>query len=103
MQPSKSGQIKGIMLDDVIPESENVCFIKCDAQGGDLDALIGLSNTIQRCHPSIAFEWEEHLSEKIYHRKLSEYEDFFSSIKYKMEIVNQIRDDTKDYLCTPAF
>jgi len=36
-----------------------VSLIKCDAQGSDLKALLGLHKTIAQDHPVIVFEWEQ--------------------------------------------
>jgi FkbM family methyltransferase len=56
LRRSDSGKLAGRPLDDLY--LKHVDFIKIDAQGCDLRALIGLEQTIARCRPLIVFEWE---------------------------------------------
>jgi FkbM family methyltransferase len=44
------------MLDDVIPESSSVEFIKIDVEGAELQVFRGAMKTISRCRPVIVFE-----------------------------------------------
>jgi FkbM family methyltransferase len=43
-------------LDDLIPESVQVSFIKLDIEGGEYHAMLGGARTIVRCRPVIVFE-----------------------------------------------
>lgn len=48
--------VKTALLDDVIPESASVEFIKIDVEGAELQVLRGAVKTISRCRPVIVFE-----------------------------------------------
>ena len=45
-----------VPLDDVIPQDQDVAFIKLDIEGGEFHALLGTACTIRRCRPVIVFE-----------------------------------------------
>jgi len=44
------------MLDDLIPETENIRLIKIDVEGAELSVLKGAKKILQRCKPFIIFE-----------------------------------------------
>ncbi len=54
-------EIQASRIDDMIPESESVGFIKMDVEGAEIQALWGGKNTIQKYHPMLAVS--------IYHNK----------------------------------
>ncbi len=43
-------------LDDVVPATADIAFIKIDVEGGEYDAMRGGAGTIRRCRPIIVFE-----------------------------------------------
>ncbi|MEZ5286845.1 MAG: FkbM family methyltransferase [Vicinamibacterales bacterium] len=45
-----------VRIDDVVPDSETVSFIKLDIEGGEYHALRGAARTITRCRPVVVFE-----------------------------------------------
>jgi FkbM family methyltransferase len=50
--------VKTARLDDVIPESVKISFIKIDVEGAELQVLRGAENVLKRDHPVIVFEHE---------------------------------------------
>lgn len=52
----KSGEfkIKGEAIDNIVPETDRVTFIKMDIEGSELAALKGARKTIQKSHPKLA-------------------------------------------------
>lgn len=77
------GLINGNKLDDLI--KDKIDFIKVDAEGGDLDALIGCQKIIKENYPKIIFEFNERSSLLCYGKTWENYKDFFVSIEYKIE------------------
>lgn len=52
------------LLDDLIPGAKHVDFLKIDAQGADLQVLLGADDLVRRCRPLILIEFEEALAKK---------------------------------------
>lgn len=92
------GTIIGKPLDDIIPRNRHITFIKCDAQGSDLKALIGLIKIIQQDKPTIVFEFEEKLS-SAHQCGLNDFKNFMNRINYNMEKISTHKKNTQDYLC----
>lgn len=44
------------LLDNMIPQSAEIDFIKIDVEGAELQVLRGATKTIRRCRPTIVFE-----------------------------------------------
>lgn len=53
-------KIEGVTIDSL--QLEKVDFIKLDIEGGELEALKGAIDTIQRCQPIITFEYLKHMN-----------------------------------------
>jgi FkbM family methyltransferase len=79
--PSFGKEIQSISIDSFHFELP-VSLIKIDIQGGDLHAMQGAINTIQRFRMPIIFEYEYQFEEK-YNYSFQEYVDFVTSIDYK--------------------
>ena len=47
-------RIPAVTIDETVPDSENVTYVKLDVEGAELRALIGAKNTILRCKPKLA-------------------------------------------------
>lgn len=69
-------------IDNIIPEDEQVTFIKMDIEGAELCALEGARKTIERCKPKLAI--------CVYHKR----EDLITI----PQLIKQINPDYKLYL-----
>ena len=94
LEEKETGDIKGKKLEDIIKEKIN--FIKVDAEGGDLDALIGCKKIIENDNPRIIFEFHKSCSKKCYNRTWEDYCKFFKQINYKMTQISE-----RDFLAEP--
>lgn len=81
----KGREVRSITIDSLNIQ-EPVSFIKIDIQGGDLLAMQGAVNTIEKNKCPILFEYEYHFEEK-YNLCFQEYVDFVRSIEYKFHKV----------------
>lgn len=88
--------VPAVRLDDYLGD-QDVHVVKADCQGADLHALIGLEQTIRRCHPLIVFEWEEALAAHHGHSWIV-YEAWFAEMDYR---VARISPHFWDYVATP--
>ena len=77
-------EVPAIALDPYISDTAPITIIKCDAQGADLRALQGLTHTIRRCRPIIAFEWEEGMA-AWQGDTWDDYLVFFEGLNYTVE------------------
>lgn len=77
---SDSGSIFAARLDDFIETEVN--FIKIDAQGADIDCIIGTEKLIAKYHPVIVFEYEEEFSTENYGRNFSDLDKFIARYNY---------------------
>lgn len=90
--------VAGVRLDDYLQASPPVTLIKCDAQGADLRALVGLRATIARDRPLIVFEWEEGMA-GWQGDTWPDYVDFFAELNYT---VARITQDYWDFVARPC-
>jgi FkbM family methyltransferase len=80
LEQSESGGMIGERLDVLI--SERVDFIKIDAQGGDIDVILGAEELISRYRPVIVFEYEHDLSRTNYGRQMTDLDPFLERHGY---------------------
>ena len=85
MSQKADGKILAVRLDDVI--MGKVDFIKIDAQGADVDVILGAERIMREHHPVIIFEYEDDLSVKNYGRTLQDLCDLTKSLGYKSQEV----------------
>jgi len=88
LQESHEGTMKGERLDRLV--TDHVDFVKIDAQGADIDVILGADGMVERDRPIIVFEYEEDLSRINYGRTLSDLEEFLRRHRYaRREIFEQ--------------
>jgi FkbM family methyltransferase len=49
-------EVEVVRLDDVVPQSADVSFIKADIEGAELSAFRGATQIIERSHPTVVCE-----------------------------------------------
>ena len=77
---------------------QNVRFIKIDAQGCDLEILLGGLKTIQRDKPLIIFEIETHLVAQ-HKTSFQDIEQKLISFGYSVNVLKEHNDKQRDYIC----
>jgi FkbM family methyltransferase len=82
---TKGRKVKSLTIDS-LGIKEPISFMKIDIQGGDLQAMQGAVETIQKNRMPIIFEYEYHFEEK-FKLNFQEYVDFVAGINYKFENV----------------
>lgn len=80
-------EVKSVTIDSLNIETA-ISFMKIDIQGGDLNAMKGAINTINKNRMPIIFEYE-YLFEDKYELCFQDYIDFVRSINYKfVKVIN---------------
>jgi len=92
---SKGRPVKTIMIDEIDFELP-ISFMKIDIEGGELFALKGAINTINKHRMPIIFEYGSHF-EEILNLSFQDYVDFVRTINYKFERII----DNINYLIIP--
>jgi FkbM family methyltransferase len=52
-------RVRVVTLDEIIPQNDQIAFIKLDIEGGEFHAIKGGTETIRRCKPVIVFEGDD--------------------------------------------
>jgi FkbM family methyltransferase len=52
-----STTVPSFRVDDLVPRNKNIDFVKIDVEGAEYNALLGASELIRRCHPTIVSEF----------------------------------------------
>lgn len=82
---TKGREVKSVTIDS-LDIQEPISFVKVDIQGGDLEALQGAVNTINKNRMPIIFEYE-FLFEERFNLSFQKYVDFVASINYEFRKV----------------
>ncbi len=87
-RPLPAHAIMGARLDSMLNPNAPISLIKVDAQGCDLRALMGLTETISRWRPPILFEWEENLA-ALHNDTWTTVIEFFMSLPGTYRLISQ--------------
>lgn len=85
---TKQVTVKTEKLDDVIPETLRIDFVKIDVEGAEYLVLQGAKNLLIRAKPIIIFEFGLGASE-FYGTKPEMMYDFFASVNYNVGLIDQ--------------
>jgi len=75
-------QVPQCTLDELVPVSHKIRFIKMDLEGGEFNALEGARKTILRDRPFIIFENGSQYSATTYHYNPEQFFDLFFEYRY---------------------
>jgi FkbM family methyltransferase len=76
-------------LDAILPKDRRINLVKIDTEGAELNALIGLSGTIDRDHPVIVSEFSPGMLPGISHCTGPEYLRFLIAKGYGIGVIEQ--------------
>jgi len=82
LSDNSDGKMRAVRLDEFITEPVN--FIKVDAQGADVDVILGCEGLMEKYRPIIVFEYEDDLSRENYHRELNDLFPFLTKHHYSI-------------------
>lgn len=92
--------VRAVTIDSL--DFDRVGFIKVDTQGADFRVLQGAEETIRRCRPVIAFEFERSLS-AAHDTRWDVLEGFIQGLGYSLVELRRTQDGKQvDYLARPA-
>jgi len=84
-----SHPVSCVALDRILPKDRRINLIKVDTEGAELNALIGLSETIDRDHPVIVSEFSPGALTGISHSSGPEYLRFLIAKGYRIGVIEQ--------------
>jgi FkbM family methyltransferase len=76
-------------LDAILPKERRINLVKIDTEGAELNALLGLSGTIDRDHPVIVSEFSPGILPGISHCSGPEYLRFLIAKGYRIGVVEK--------------
>jgi FkbM family methyltransferase len=76
-------------LDAILPKDRRINFVKIDTEGAELNALIGLSRTIDRDQPVIVSEFSPGALPGVSHCSGPEYLRFLIAKGYRIGVIEQ--------------
>ena len=74
-------------VDDLIPKSERIDFVKVDVQGAEYNAMLGASELLRRSHPTIVSEFSPAVMPGISGVDGVAYLRFLVDLGYEMAII----------------
>jgi hypothetical protein len=82
-----STTVPSFPVDDLIPRDKNVDFVKVDVEGAEYNALLGASQLIRRCRPTIISEFSPNTMPGISGVDGRTYLRFLLDFGYKMGVI----------------
>jgi FkbM family methyltransferase len=79
--------VPSFRVDDLIPRDKNIDLVKIDVQGAEYNALLGASELIKRCHPTIVSEFSPSMMPGISGVDGREYLRFLLAFGYKIAVI----------------
>ena len=89
-----SSPVPCFALDAILPKDRRIGFIKIDAEGAELNALIGLSETIVRDRPVIVSEFSPGMLPGISHCSGPEYLRYLIAKGYRIGVIEYDGSET---------
>ncbi len=84
-----STTVPSFRIDDLIPRTKDIDLVKIDVEGAEYNALLGASDLITRCHPTILSEFSPYTMPGISGCDGREYLRFLLSFGYRISVVEQ--------------
>lgn len=82
-----SRTVPSFRVDDLIPRNTNIDFVKIDVEGAEYNALLGASDLIRRCHPTIVSEFSPNTMPGISGVDGREYLRFLLDFGYTVAVI----------------
>ena len=79
--------VPSFKVDDLIPHEKKIDLVKIDVQGAEYSALLGASDLIKRCHPTIVSEFSPSMMPGISGVDGREYLRFLLGYGYKVAVI----------------
>jgi FkbM family methyltransferase len=93
LQETSSGSIRTETGDSVL-SNQHVDFIKIDTEGFEIKVLLGLTETIQRCRPSIYIEVDN--------KNAHAFVEFVAKSNYRVELRHNHYGHNKNFFILPV-
>jgi FkbM family methyltransferase len=79
--------VPSFKVDDLIPPDKKIDLVKIDVQGAEYNGLVGASELIKRCHPTIVSEFSPSMMPGISGVDGREYLRFLLGFGYKIAVI----------------
>jgi FkbM family methyltransferase len=79
--------VPSFKVDDLIAPDKRIDLVKIDVQGAEYNALLGASELIRRCHPTIVSEFSPNMMPGISGVEGREYLRFLLGFGYKISVI----------------
>ena len=81
--------VPSVKIDDLIPRERKIDFVKIDVEGAEYNALLGASEMITRCHPTIVSEFSPQTMPGISGVDGRQYLRFLLDFGYSIGVIQQ--------------